>query len=570
MDRHISGPPRGLTTRCALWFGLALLPVLSSQVLAERHDHGGSDQNKGPTVRTTEGLVRGTEQDGVQQFRGIPYAAPPVGDLRWRPPQSPAAWSGVRDASKFGNICAQVTTLGVFAGPASVDEDCLYLNVFTTNTESSSSGSGRGRPVLVWIHGGGNVDGASNDYDGSKLATGGPLGSDTVVVTTNYRLGLFGFLAHPALSAEGPLSGNYGTLDIQAVLRWVQRNIARFGGDPNNVTLGGQSAGASDTTSNLLSPLAAGLFQRAILQSSPTATLTPLSVALERGQGFATAAGCKDAACLRALTPQQILALQGTANANGPYVAGPMIDGTIIPLSPEEAWSSGNFNRMPIIGGNTQDEANFSIGITEYFSGPPQRAMNAEDFKRLVTQTYSANSGPAGSGQPYPAGTVNAVLEHYPLSKYATPQLAYDAVSTDSGACRSLHVEKLVSQWVPLYAYEFNYQDAPYYFPDMPDFEPLAAHTIDIQFLFPLWHGGILGVAKPLELAETQLSDQLVSAWTKFAASGNPNGTGDSPWPRFDGATPTLLSQNIPLAPLPATEFAERHQCEFWDTLLVY
>jgi para-nitrobenzyl esterase len=180
------------------------------------------------------------------------------------PPQPAAPWLGTRDATKYGNICAQVTTLGVFAGPASVDEDCLYLNVFTTGV------AGRKKPVFVWIHGGGNVDGASNDYNGSKLATGGPMGSETVVVTTNYRLGLFGYLAHPALDAEGHLARNYGILDLQAVLRWVQRNIAAFGGDPNTVTLGGQSAGASDTGANVLSPLSAGLFNRAIFESSPT------------------------------------------------------------------------------------------------------------------------------------------------------------------------------------------------------------------------------------------------------------------------------------------------------------
>jgi para-nitrobenzyl esterase len=195
----------------------------------------------------------------VNQFLGIPYAAPPTGDLRWKPP-APTAHHALLDATKFANTCPQVTTLGPFAGPTSTTEDCLYLNVFTTGTSPS-------KPVLVWIHGGGNITGETNDYDGSKLAAGGPLGTPIVVVTINYRLGLFGFVSESHLNAEGHPWGNYGILDQQAALRWVQANIAAFGGNPNNVTLGGQSAGAIDTTANLISPAAAGLFHRAITQT---------------------------------------------------------------------------------------------------------------------------------------------------------------------------------------------------------------------------------------------------------------------------------------------------------------
>jgi para-nitrobenzyl esterase len=163
------------------------------------------------------------------------------------PPQPVAKWKEPRDATHFGNICAQVTTLGVFAGPASVDEDCLYLNVFTTRLGKGDTPQSGSLPVIVWIHGGGNVDGTAADYDGSKLASGGPVGVPTVIVTINYRLGLFGFLAHPALNAENHPFANYGIMDIQAALRWVQRNAAAFGGDATRVTLGGQSAGATDT-----------------------------------------------------------------------------------------------------------------------------------------------------------------------------------------------------------------------------------------------------------------------------------------------------------------------------------
>jgi para-nitrobenzyl esterase len=180
---------------CTLAVGMALTPVVGARA---------DDSTGGPVVQTAEGPVRGLANNGVYEFKGIPYAAPPTGELRWMPLQPVTPWQEPRDATSYANTCPQVTTLGVFAGPASITEDCLYLNVFTTRL-----GAG-GLPVFVWIHGGGNVDGESNDYDGSKLATGGPSGTPVVVVTLNYRLGLFGFLAHPALDAEGHPFANYG------------------------------------------------------------------------------------------------------------------------------------------------------------------------------------------------------------------------------------------------------------------------------------------------------------------------------------------------------------------------
>jgi para-nitrobenzyl esterase len=577
----------------------AFVTVCGLSVLALPATAGADAKSAaGPMVKTSAGPVRGFVKSGTNTFLGIPYAEPPVGRLRWRPPEPHAAWRKPLDATAFGPSCAQVTTLGVFAGPTSINEDCLYLNVFTTRGHHRRSArfttgghhrrsalfttgghhrrSAR-KPVLVWIHGGGNVDGSSSDYDGSKLANGGRYGGkDTVVVTVNYRLGLLGFLAHPALDSEGHAFGNYGTMDIQAALRWVQRNIARFGGDPDNVTLGGQSAGASETGANVISPLSAGLFQRAIFQSKFTSTYAPLSVGLTRGNGFAQAARCPGdgasaAACLRNLSVPEILQLQGTANSNGPYVTGQMVDGTVIPITPEQAWSTGRFNQMPIMGGNTHDERTFSSGITEYFSGPPQEPVSAEDYTASVTQAYSGNAGPGNTPPAYPPGTVEKVLAEYPLSSYASPFLADDAAFTDPGACRGLHVSNLLSKSVPVYSYQFDYRDAPYYFPEMPGFDPLAAHTIDIQFLFPLWHGGELGVPHPLNDAETKLSNELVAAWTNFAASGNPNGSGDTPWHRYVAGNGPYYSENIPgSSTVSADQFAAQHHCDFWDSILVY
>ena len=563
-------------TRTLLLGALAATGMLCAPVLAgEDEDGWHHERDNGPIVETTEGPVIGLERNGVYEFLGIPYAAPPTGPLRWMPPQPVEHWRRPRHATHFGPTCAQVTELGVFAGPASIHEDCLYLNVFTTNirNDGKENASGhKGHAVLVWIHGGGNVDGESNDYDATKLATGGPKGTPTVVVTLNYRLGLFGFLAHPALDAENHLHDNYGILDQQAVLRWVHRNIAAFGGDPNRVALGGQSAGAQDTGVNQISPLTTGLFNRAIYESSPLSGIAAYSVGLEHGKAFATAAGCgTDAApdtaeCLRKLTPAQILQLEGTPNASGPYVTGPMLDGTIMPVTPVTAWMTGKFNKMPIMGGNVQDEANFGIGITEYFA-TPQAPITAEQYETNVTRAYS---GPEYSGGPnYPAGTVQKVLAQYPPNlDNLTPQEVFDLVGTHPGACRNVLIDELWSKWVPVYAYEFNDQQAPYYFPILPGFTPLAAHTIDIQFLFVNWHGSLLGVNHPASLtpAEEVLSDELVAAWTNFAATGNPNGQGNAPWPRFTTAAgaPSILSEKPGLGTFTLQQWSMNHNCDFW------
>jgi para-nitrobenzyl esterase len=525
----------------------------------------------GPVVQTAEGPVQGfVNPAGVHEFLGIPYAAPPVGKLRWMPPQPVEKWSKALEATKFGQTCAQITTLGVFAGPASVSEDCLYLNVFTNAVPGSSGG--KGMPVLVWIHGGGNVDGESNDYDATKLATGGPKGVPTVVVTLNYRLNLFGFLAHPALDAEGHPADNYGILDQQAVLHWVQRNIAKFGGDPSRVALGGQSAGAQDTGANQISPLAAGLFSRAIYESSPLAGLAAKSVGTAHGKAMAVAAGCgidassATAACLRNLTAAQILQLSGTPNVQGPYITGPMVDGTVIPVTPVTAWTTGAFNKMPIMAGNVQDEQNFTISINEYFANP-QAPYTADQYEAAINTVYG---GAEYSGGPlYPAGTAQKVLTEYPPNFNGhSPQAVYDLAGTHPGACRNVLIDALWTKYVPVYEYEFNYQNAPYYFPNMPGYDHGAAHTIDIQFLFQNWHGSVLGVNHPsaLNQQEQLLSDELVAAWTNFASTGNPNGSGNSPWPVFTTATnqPAVFSEDSPLSTFTLAGWSNRHHCDFW------
>ena len=302
------------------------------------------------------------------------------------------------------------------------------------------------------------------------------------------------------------------------------------------------------------------MFDRAIFESAVPVNLALLSTALSNGTNFAVAAGCGSgtssatAKCLRNLTAAQVEALAGTASANSAYISGPLIDGTIIPMQPIQAWHSGQFTHMPMMNGRTFDEANFSLGITEYFTNtnnalrtPPTAAQ----YINFVNTTYTAPNA-APPGLPYPAGTAAAVLAHYPLSAYASPQLAWDAVVSDSvDACVARHNNKLLAPQVPFYGYSFDDRTAPSYFPKMPGFLFLAYHTSDIQYLFPLYHGGPAppSIIHSLNNKQQDLSDQLVAAWTNFAWTGNPNGLGNYPWPRFTNSPikPAYLSENIPV-----------------------
>jgi para-nitrobenzyl esterase len=581
--RHASGPrhmspsgphsssPRKMSRKTSLGFGLAV--ALGTLCASWPGVAAGPDQTTemklSPVVETKEGPVQGFIANGVTAFLGIPYAEPPVGNLRWQPPKDRAPWTNVRKATEFAPICALITTLGVFSGAPNNNEDCLYLNVFTPDLDPSAR-----LPVIVWIHGGGNVDGETPGYDGSKLA----LQGKTVVVTMEYRLNLMGFLAHPARDNEGHLFGNYGILDQQAVLRWVERNIARFGGNKDNVTVGGQSAGAVDTGLHMVSPLAAGLFHRGICQSFCMGFTLPTRAAAEAtGVAFAMAAGCGSgtgpdvAECLRNLPAARVEELAGTASTQGKFITSRgLVDGQIIPDQPLTLFANGRFNHMPLMNGNTADETNFGLAITEYFSDANnalRTSPTAEQYRNYVDTTYVP---PA-----YPDGTAAKVLAVYPLSAFKSPQLAWDRVGTDSGICNQRRLDKILAAQIPVYAYEFADRTAPFYFPDMPSMEALAYHTADIQYLFPLWHGGPLGTPHPLNRQQTILSDQLVSAWANFARTGNPNGTGNSPWPRHPASTeaPAWLIQDLPSEDLPGlstltdAQYSALRHCDFWDSV---
>ncbi|HLH10523.1 MAG TPA: carboxylesterase family protein [Methylovirgula sp.] len=550
--------PKFAITACAA-FALALS---AGALCVPIHAEAANNSNANLVVKTDRGSVKGFIKNGAVEFLGIPYAAPPVGNLRWRPPVKHTPWNNIIQATVYGPNCAEVETLGVFAGPANTNEDCLYLNIFTPNL---NAGNKQKLPVMVWDYGGGDVDGESNDYDGSKLAVQG----HTVVVTFNYRLNLFGFFAHPAIDNEGHLFGNYGLLDYQFALKWVQDNIGNFGGDKNNVTILGQSAGARNTGSQVLSPLAKGLFEHAIYESGALPSLSPVATAEQKGIAFAVAAGCgsgTDAAtakCLRNLTAAQVESLAGTQSAGSPYLAGIIGDGQILPTNAVQAYESGEFNHVPIIMGNVEDEGNFALAQVEYFENPRTPLTEAQ-FEAYLNSTYAP---PA-----YPAGTAAKVLAQYPLAAYPSPQLQWAAQETAANySCQTHFIAQILAKQIPLYTYEFRDETAPFYFPKMPGFVPLAYHTSDIQYYWPLYHGGPQGIAHPLNVKQQNLSDQLVGAWTNFAYTGNPNGNGNSPWPQYKKTNGLFLAEQLGgLSTLTDSQFYNEHDCSFWDKVLGY
>jgi para-nitrobenzyl esterase len=496
-----------------------------------------------PTVLTADGPVAGFGRDGVAQFRGIPYAAPPVGPLRWRPPQPHAKWTTTLDAVAFGDTCVQ-NQPGLFAKP-SLTEDCLYLNVYTPADYAARPEQ---RGVLVWFYGGAMTAGESDDYDGSKLARMG----DSVVVTVNFRVGYLGFYALPALDAEGHAFGNYGTLDQQFSLKWVQQNIAKFGGDPKRVTIFGQSGGATAVMTNLVSPLSAGLFQRLINESGTHITATPLAAAEPRGTALAVKAGCGTAAdvaaCMRALTPLQILDL-GPPPPN--YV---VLDGHVITGDPYEQYKTGTFNHVPIMTGLVAQEQAFFL--PEISGGPPV-PLTVADLNDYIASFGAAN-----------VAGINGV---YPQLSYASPSLAEIAVAEGSKACIARTFDREWSQVVPVFAYRFDEETTPSYFPPV-SYPTRAFHTSELEYLFPLFRGG-QGTAHPLTAAQEKLSGQMVAYWTAFARTGNPNTPGNPHWQPYSAKADDVIDLVDPQPHMTYGYGAQtypnnlRNDCTFWDQI---
>jgi len=494
---------------------------------------GGCGSGSGATgpISTESGPVRGSRTGAVEEYLGIPYAAAPVGELRWLPPEPHGPWQGVLDAFDFGSECTQPgSSPGVIVG----SEDCLFLNVYRPRRRPQAP-----LPVMVWIHGGAlTILSGAFDVPPALLE-----GDDVIVVSINYRLGVLGFFAHPSLDAEGHLNANYGLMDQQMALRWVRRNIAAFGGDPDRITIFGTSAGALSVYSQLASPIAAGLFDRAIAQSgsyeglvSYETSIVSISEAQAAGVAFANQLGCSTAACLRALPADRLVAAE-------PSNTYPILDGAVLTQTPGAAFASGQFNRMPVIAGTSHDDYRFVVAI-DYDFGPGP--LTPAEYPGAVARMLAL---------PPEDPFVSTVLEQYPLSHYdGSAPIALGAAGTDRVfACPALSADESLAQSVPTYAYEFNDEHAPSFF-DRPVSFPLGAyHSSETLYLLN---------THLLNAEQLELSRAWIRYWTTFAATGDPNAPGSPVWPLF-GAAQEMQSMKPP-APVTESGFATDHMCSFW------
>jgi len=489
-----------------------------------------------PVVHTGSGAVSGVQADGVDSYLGIPYAAPPVGELRWSPPQPPAPWDGVRAADAYGNRCPATESTN---GPRSETEDCLFVNV---QRPAGTTPDDR-LPVYVFIHGGGLVNGSSNQADTAAIvaATG------VVGVTMNYRLGVLGFLGHPELTARQGESGNYGLMDQQAALRWVQENIAAFGGDPARVTIGGESAGGWSVCAHLVAPGSRDLFAAAMIQSGSCPSRTQDAADAE-GEVIAVAVGCADlttaVACLREKPVGELL--------DAPIPLVPPVRGTpFLPSDPRVAVSTGDFARVPVVVGATRDEgrtfAAGDIGGTQ------------EQYETWVRQAFPESADAVLSRYPWPADA----------DQFTYPYL-WGAILTDAGlpfgigGCSNRALTRDLAEHVPTRAYEFAARTGPGLLP-IPGYEWGAGHAAELAYLFPSFDNGV-PIAPTFDAGQQQLATEMKQYWGAFVRDGDPAVPGQAAWPEYGPEQETLSLQPGGLsAVISDATLAEEHQCAFWD-----
>lgn len=456
-------------------------------------------------VKVEGGIVSGAAglKPGVRAYKGIPFAAPPVGRLRWRPPQPAAHWTGVRNGDRFAAICPGAidnpqSIYFLDPGPQTLDEDCLSLNVWTAARSASER-----RPVMVWIYGGGFDHGSGTEkyYWGDDLAAKG-----AVVVTFNYRVGALGFLAHADLTRESDhnASGNYGLMDQIAALEWVQRNIAAFGGDAKRVTIFGQSAGGSSVGQLMVSPLARGLFQRAIGQSGGIGQGQggrKLADAEAAGATFAGALGAKSIADLRAKSVAQI------RGATGRF--GPIVDGYVIPADPYAIFKEGKQNDVPVIAGSTANEG-----------GVRRIAATAADAARQASASYAKDA--------------DAYLKFFPATTDAEAEASAYAVAAARTAVGQRAWLKLESQTGKNKSYLYLFSRVPPFPPGAHFLENAtdkigAYHAVDLIYVFD----NLYLKDWPWQDADRKIAEAMSSYWVNFAAKGDPNGKGLPEWPAF-------------------------------------
>ncbi|RXZ32332.1 carboxylesterase family protein [Oxalobacteraceae bacterium CAVE-383] len=534
-ERGRSGSAHVLLMLCFAFFLAALSGGASAAACA-----GAGAGMTGDVACTDLGAVRGQVENGTLAFKGIPYAKPPVGDLRWRAPQAAVAWSGTRDTVSYAPMCPQIIGKDVVGS-----EDCLYLNVWRPVRKPKHP-----LPVMVWLHGGGNqsYSGAGDPgfggvvYDGEKLVPQG-----VVFVSYSLRVGVLGFLAHPSLDAESPekISGNYGSQDQIAMLQWLHRNIAAFGGDPSKVFLFGTSAGGGNICALLTSPKTKGLIHGVSMQSSvPTGCEIPTLADVERGTGKAVIAkaGCESssdiAACLRGKTAAEIVnAVPAGPFTVFPRVYGPNMDGHVFVDQPLALIKQRKYPPVPVIIGNT-------AGETMHFIDAVGPVVDAATFAGAVSKVF-------GSAQ------ADRIVAQYPLDQYETPRAAFVQLTTDGEfTCQSRRVARTFAdvQSEPVFRYIFNHA-----LENDPEQKALGpTHTAEHPYMFN-WKG----TYKPTQ-TDLDIQKHIISYWSRMAKTGNPNGGSDPFWPNASSLNAAYLE--IGTDTQSKTGVGESH-CDFWDTV---
>jgi para-nitrobenzyl esterase len=507
-------------------------------------------------VKLQTGMISGVPGRGssLSVFKGIPYAAPPVGDLRWRAPQPPVAWQGVRKGDQFGSICPQPGAVPIWAG--SMSEDCLFLNVWTGAANVSEK-----RPVMVWFYGSGWRNGAGSQslYDGEALARKG-----VVVVTVNYRIGPLGFLATPELSKESGhnASGNFGLLDAVAALQWVKRNIAAFGGDPNQVTIAGQSAGSGIVGLLIFSPLGKGLFIRGVAESSALYSrdpdtgiwaqyCQPLKLAEAEGVNFSESHGAHSLKELRALTWQQLMT-EAKDEKEPRFSAHPTLDGWVMPQTYAETYAKGLQMDVPFIGGTTADE-----------HGP--LPTTAFDILRVRRQSPAGAQAPVilslqglhDHAKQMFGAMAEEFLKLYPASTDHEAFEAYNLSARDharvSGFLAALD-RKQKAPKSPVYTFFWTHA------PPGPQHDLRGAyHMSEVNYVF----NSLAVTDSPWTDQDRRIGETVSSYWANFTLTGNPNGSGLPEWPAVEAKSPTVMELGDHFQPINIASSSER--LDFWE-----
>ena len=495
-------------------------------------------------VMTDKGAVRGRAIDGAREFKGIPYAAAPVGTLRWEVPHERKPWTGTLDATQFGSSCPQVARYGLTE--ASYDEDCLTLNLTVPTVTKSKK-----LPVLVWIYGGAFVGGSSALYPIDHMAKNGHV----IVVSINYRIGVFGFMAHPAFDRS--TDGDYGQADQRQALRWVQRNIAAFGGDPGNVTIAGESAGAASVCVQMLAPVAArGLFQKAIVQSAGCVQhLRTLDESDQIGLKVAAEVGCSDKltamTCMRNKPVKELVEAAAKVGGSDVMTFAPSVGTNAVPRQGAEAMANGEFVRVPMIDGGNRDELRLYVA----YAAQAGQHVTAENYGASLTAVY-------GDNEP-------AILAEYPLGHFSSASSAFGSVMSDFrpdnglNNCIYLRTAELASKYVEVYEYEFVDQNPPLVTKD-PGFEMGAVHSAELPYQFPKFSNTTKLDGHDLSTSAQKLSDQMVDYWTSFARSGVPRARSAPPWTSFESGSHIL---RLDEGTIDYFDASAAHHCAFWRRL---